>query len=253
MSFISADPTGFDGGMNWYLYANANPLMFTDSTGKWFGYDDLAAAGIGAILGIAGQIIADITLGQTSSWQTYAGAAVGGAVGGVAGLYTFNPGLVGTAAGGASNTVTQVLNYFTGVQQSIDFQSLGMDIAAGAAATILPGGRQIITSAGRGSASAITKRMITGAKNGTINNISWSTALKMGATANNSTRFIQDALFSATVASGRDYSPFSFNLNSASNSFGIGGYDTFNSSASNGYYRDYTSIYMDNFKTNYYK
>jgi len=33
MSFISADPTGFDGGMNWYLYANGNPLVYIDTGG----------------------------------------------------------------------------------------------------------------------------------------------------------------------------------------------------------------------------
>jgi len=33
MSFISADPTGFDGGMNWYLYASGNPYSRIDRSG----------------------------------------------------------------------------------------------------------------------------------------------------------------------------------------------------------------------------
>lgn len=34
MRFINADPSGFDGGMNWYLYGNGNPLRFIDISGN---------------------------------------------------------------------------------------------------------------------------------------------------------------------------------------------------------------------------
>lgn len=33
MRFINADPIRFDGGMNWYAFANGNPLSFTDPSG----------------------------------------------------------------------------------------------------------------------------------------------------------------------------------------------------------------------------
>jgi|GEM_PF-5055284 len=33
-TFITSDPTGFAGGMNWYLYANGNSLMYIDPNGK---------------------------------------------------------------------------------------------------------------------------------------------------------------------------------------------------------------------------
>lgn len=32
-SFISQDPSGFDGGLNWYLYANGNPFSYIDIEG----------------------------------------------------------------------------------------------------------------------------------------------------------------------------------------------------------------------------
>ncbi len=32
--FINADPAGFDGGMNWYAYANNSPLMYVDPDGE---------------------------------------------------------------------------------------------------------------------------------------------------------------------------------------------------------------------------
>ncbi len=34
-SFISADPSGFYGGLNWYLYASGNPLSRVDANGMW--------------------------------------------------------------------------------------------------------------------------------------------------------------------------------------------------------------------------
>ena len=33
-SFISQDPSGFEGGLNWYLYANGNPFTYIDQNGE---------------------------------------------------------------------------------------------------------------------------------------------------------------------------------------------------------------------------
>ena len=49
--FISQDPIGFDGGLNWYAYANGNPISLRDPSGK----DPLVV--IGAIIaGVAGAV-----------------------------------------------------------------------------------------------------------------------------------------------------------------------------------------------------
>ena len=32
--FINADPTGLDGGLNWYTYANNSPLLYVDANGE---------------------------------------------------------------------------------------------------------------------------------------------------------------------------------------------------------------------------
>ena len=36
-SFISADPSGFEGGLNWYLYASGDPFSRVDINGMWDG------------------------------------------------------------------------------------------------------------------------------------------------------------------------------------------------------------------------
>ncbi len=54
--FLNADPIGFAGGMNWYAYANGNPVMYVDPSGYVFGtpltYGEFfSAAGSGAAQG----------------------------------------------------------------------------------------------------------------------------------------------------------------------------------------------------------
>ena len=111
--FINADcyyatGQGFSGN-NVFVYCGNNPILRNDPAGEWFGVDDLIAAGVGALKGVATQFISDCTTSlitgswEFSSWEEYAGSAIGGAAEGVVTIY-FGP-LAGAAVDGAVSTL----------------------------------------------------------------------------------------------------------------------------------------------------
>lgn len=105
--------------LNPYVYCIQSPFRYTDKSGYWFGVDDGIAALVGAAGGFAGQAFGDIITSVQngkwtfSSWQTYAGATIGGAAGGVATLYTGPAGPIvgGAVSGGVSRIVTESLTW----------------------------------------------------------------------------------------------------------------------------------------------
>jgi hypothetical protein len=128
-------------GMNWFAYANGDPLMMSDPSGLYAG--DAIAGGIGAAVGLAIQGSMDLWHWQRSPGSHYLAAAAGGAVAGVGTLY-LGPGGVGlgtaTAAGIAgvggaatSNVIRQTADISTGRQESFSGSSLAMESAFGGA------------------------------------------------------------------------------------------------------------------------
>jgi len=88
--FINSDPARFDGGMNWYTYANNSPLMYVDASGE---VPFLAVIAIGAVLG--GTIDAtattfnDVMLGNGFNLENTLSAFLRGAIaGGVSSIAT---------------------------------------------------------------------------------------------------------------------------------------------------------------------
>jgi RHS repeat-associated protein len=165
--FLNPDPSGFSGGMNFYAYANGNPVTQTDPYGLWAGVDDLIATGGGALLGLAGQGVVDLIHGQLSGWQSYVAAAVGGAAGGEATLYS-GPGgglLVRAAVGGAvgafiGNTTSQGLDIATGNQTDYSFSSAAISTGEGAAfgvaggyigSEVVPGALSLLSNSAKGN------------------------------------------------------------------------------------------------------
>lgn len=130
------------------------------------------------MVGIVGQGIGDLISGQLSGWEDYVGAAIGGAAGGEALLYT-GPVGAGAIGGAVTNLSKQGLKSLTGKQCSFDGLSLATDTGIGALTGFIPGIKiQGITS-GRGSYNAIFRQMGTKFQNGTISNVSAQTAGKM--------------------------------------------------------------------------
>ena len=81
--FINADPTGFDGGLNWYQYANNSPLLYVDPDGE---HPVLVLALVGGLSNVATGYALAAATGQDYGWGDAAldfgiGATFGGASG----------------------------------------------------------------------------------------------------------------------------------------------------------------------------
>ena len=136
--FMSEDPGGLAAGINFYRFTLDDPLDHTDPTGLWGGVDDAVAAGGGAAVGLISQGFGDLMSFHLSSWESYTGSAVGGAVGGETLLYTLNPFLAGAVGGAASNLTKQGLSHVSGDQTGFDTGGFVVDTATGFATGFIP-------------------------------------------------------------------------------------------------------------------
>lgn len=130
---------------NPYAYCVQDPLNRTDKTAYWFGLDDAIAAGVGAVGSLAGRFAGDLVTSAVkgewtfSTWQDYAGSAIGGAVGGVATLYAgpvAGPIVGGAVSGGVSRLATEGIKAATVPGYKFGWDAVKeatFDAAAGAA------------------------------------------------------------------------------------------------------------------------
>ena len=130
--FINADTyttTDTDGllSTNMFAYCENNPVNRSDPTGTISHL--VVGAAVGAVAGLAGQLVSDLTTSlfsgelKFSNWKTYVGAAVGGAAGGAVFAATGSS----TAAGAASGFVT---TFTSGALQKSETNRTWSDIIA---------------------------------------------------------------------------------------------------------------------------
>lgn len=126
--FISQDPIGLAGGLNWYAYANGNPIQNTDELGLWVGWDDAVAIVGGGIIGVGGELISNAINGQRPTVANLGASFIGGAAAAETFLYTGNPFLAGAVGGGATSLLKSGFN-----GTKVDGGQLLTDTAIGAA------------------------------------------------------------------------------------------------------------------------
>jgi type VI secretion system secreted protein VgrG len=132
-------------------------------------------------VGILGQGLSDAFSGNLSGWEDYLGSAIGGAAFGETLLYA-GPVAAGLVGGAVTNASKQGLKNLTGKQCGFNWTSFGVDTAVGGATGFIPGSwlpTRAGLNAGRGSMVAVSKQMATKLRNGTISNVSPTTAAKM--------------------------------------------------------------------------
>ncbi len=179
--FLNPDPSGFAGGLNFYAYANGNPVSYIDPFGLWAGVDDLAFTAGGAVLGAVGQGVADLVSWNWTGWSGIGRAAAAGAAGGEATLY--GTPVVGAAVFAATKNTLDQSAEMAATGNSFSFTQLGVQTGVGAltayGAEFIPLPAIQGLNAGQGSFDAVTAQMLTKLDNGTIQNLTWSTGGKM--------------------------------------------------------------------------
>ena len=167
-----------------FSYCNNNPIIAADYNGEWLNL--VIGAGIGAIAGLVGQVVSDVitsVVTQTptvSNWQTYAGAAIGGAAGGVVLAATGNVNAANAATGFATTGAAQTLEKITGANdrswEEIGTNSVRDGAISFALGTFLSGIPNVTT--GRNSMMAVYQSGLTKIRNDVAKTMSTSVMVK---------------------------------------------------------------------------
>ena len=173
--FISPDTTDVLGASpmeltnkNLYAYCDNNPISREDEDGDI--WNIVIGAAVGAVAGLVGQILSDVVTSVLnnekltfSNWQTYAGAILGGAIGGAVLGATGNIGLSNAVTGFATTGIGLSLEKATIKGYDKSWLEIAVNSAGDGAISYglgkLPGIDTI--TAGRNSQSAVYRRGLT--------------------------------------------------------------------------------------------
>ncbi len=130
--FVNPDPAGFSGGLNFYAYADGNPISLVDPFGLWSWGQ---TSGVLRAVGGAFEVAAGVGLGVATSWT-----GVGGGLAAVHGLDQIQSGIRQAFSGNQVDSVT-----------SSGLQAAGMSRNT---ANLADAGISIVGSLGAGIATA---------------------------------------------------------------------------------------------------
>jgi RHS repeat-associated protein len=179
--FLNADPIGFAGGLNWYAYANGNPVMFSDPSGL-----DAVTSLMGGLKAVGGglEMVAGGAAGTGTSWT---GVGVAGMVGGGLaighGADTFQSGVRQLFSGERTDSLTSTGLQAAGMSpQAANLTDAGIGIAlsmgasAGSSALRTSGGLVHMTTPGNAASIAQNGQLIGNNFAGPVANASASSA-----------------------------------------------------------------------------
>ena len=186
------DPQSIN-GLNLYAYCGNDPVNYADPSGHSVILAMLIGAGIGLVVGLGSQLASDVISNvlsngfdfsewKMSTWQTYVGAGLGGAIGGA--LTPFlGPVATGFITGTSSTAISMGLSNVIGTSNyslgEIFATSLLIGSVSGITAGILDNVKMPGINSGRGSLIAVSKQINTKLVNGSIKNVSIKTIGKM--------------------------------------------------------------------------
>ena len=182
--FINADDASLLGAngdftsLNLYAYCGNNPVARADNGGE--AWHILIGAVVGAVAGVVGQVISDAVTsamnGQItiSNWQTYTGAALGGAAGGVVLAATGSMSAANAVSGAVTTGAGQTLEKLTIKDYDKSWAEIGANTAVDGVVSYglgkLPGIKNI--TAGRNNWSAVYRSGLTKLRHGVATHMS---------------------------------------------------------------------------------
>ena len=165
--------------LNLFAYCGNNPVSRADSSG-YLWLNVLIGTVVGAAAGIVGQVISDVVTSilnrevTISNWQTYTGATIGDAAGGVVLATTGNMNAANAVTGAVTTGVGQSLEKLTISDYNKSWAEIGANAVVDGAASYglgkIPGIKG--ATAGRNSWSAVYKSGLTKLTNGTVTRMS---------------------------------------------------------------------------------
>ena len=211
--FLSQDPVFWEIGLtndgkrallnpqygNAYAYSSDNPIISKDPSGRIAGIDDIISIGVGGLINTGIYVGTSVSTRQPITWGGAAGAFV---TGGIMGWAVDNApetgggtiaatlaamkyaGKAGAVAGFFGNSTKQLVDVNPGAQKDgYNWADLSLSPVQGAATAALaegalPTAKIPFLSSGRGNWNGIGNWMTTSMRNGTIQNVSFSTAFK---------------------------------------------------------------------------